>query len=71
MARSNISKVFREAQRSAQMDDVTLFVMVKACGKFTLTTANFKTRLIIARIDPTRTQKTKLEADLKRSGVST
>jgi len=52
------------------MDDVTLLVMVKACGKFTLTTANFKARLIIARIDVKRTQKTKFEADLEQSGAS-
>ena len=48
-----------------------LFVMVKAGDNFALMNANFKAALIIARIGTTRTQKTKLEADLKRSGVST
>jgi len=49
-----------------------LFVMVKAGDNFALTTANFKARLIIARIDTdtSRTQKTKLEADLEQSGAT-
>jgi len=46
-----------------------LFVMVKACDNLTLTTANLKERPIIARIDKTRTQKTKFEADLEKSGA--
>jgi len=47
-----------------------LFVMVKACDNLTLTTANFKARSIIARIEITRTQKTKFEADLEQSGAT-
>jgi len=47
-----------------------LFVMVKAGDNFALTTANFKAPLIIARIGTTRTQKTKLEADLEQSGAT-
>jgi hypothetical protein len=47
-----------------------LFVTIKAGDNFALATANFKARLIIARIDPTRTQKTKLESDLKQIGAA-
>jgi len=47
-----------------------LFVMVKAGDNFALMTANFKAPLIIARIGTTRTQKTKLEADLEQSGAT-
>ena len=47
-----------------------LFVMVKACDNLTLTTANFKARSIIARINIARTQKTKFEADLEQSGAT-